>query len=146
MAIATDDGLYPATVYRAESLSPQEIASTLAALAARAGSGALTREDISGGTFTVSNLGTKWCGDSMLLILLSEDEFVSEDDAFVDAVRVELLERGETRTFKWTKTLRRRTPWQGRHFLAVLDSEKRHEEADEENNNLVSEELPVPDP
>jgi len=57
IAIATDDGLYPATVYGAESLSPQEIAAKVAELAARASSGALTREDISGGTFTVSNLG-----------------------------------------------------------------------------------------
>lgn len=57
VALATDDGLYPATVYGAESLSPREIAATMAELAARANTGALTREDISGGTFTVSNLG-----------------------------------------------------------------------------------------
>jgi pyruvate dehydrogenase E2 component (dihydrolipoamide acetyltransferase) len=57
VAIATDDGLYPATVYGAESLSPQDIATKVAELSARATSGALTREDITGGTFTVSNLG-----------------------------------------------------------------------------------------
>lgn len=57
VAIATNDGLYPATVYGAESLSPQAIAANVAELAARANSGALTREDISGGSFTVSNLG-----------------------------------------------------------------------------------------
>ncbi len=57
VAIATDDGLYPATVYGAHSLSPQEIAAKVAELAARASKGTLTREDISGGTFTVSNLG-----------------------------------------------------------------------------------------
>jgi len=57
VAIATDDGLYPATVYGAQSLSPREIAAKVAELAARAGSGTLTREDITGGTFTVSNLG-----------------------------------------------------------------------------------------
>jgi pyruvate dehydrogenase E2 component (dihydrolipoamide acetyltransferase) len=57
VAIATDDGLYPATVYGAESLSPREIATKVAELSARATAGALTREDITGGTFTVSNLG-----------------------------------------------------------------------------------------
>jgi len=57
VAIATDDGLYPATVYGAESLSPREIATKVAELSGRANSGALTREDITGGTFTVSNLG-----------------------------------------------------------------------------------------
>lgn len=57
VAIATDDGLYPATVYGAEALSPQDIAARVSELAERAASGALTREDISGGSFTVSNLG-----------------------------------------------------------------------------------------
>ena len=57
VAIATDDGLYPATVYQADTLSPAEIAARTAALAERARSGSLTREDISGGSFTVSNLG-----------------------------------------------------------------------------------------
>jgi pyruvate dehydrogenase E2 component (dihydrolipoamide acetyltransferase) len=57
VAIATDDGLYPATVYGADSLSPGEIAAQTVALAERARSGGLTREDISGGSFTVSNLG-----------------------------------------------------------------------------------------
>lgn len=57
VAIATADGLYPATVYGAESLSPQDIAAKVAELAQKAESGALSREDISGGTFTVSNLG-----------------------------------------------------------------------------------------
>jgi pyruvate dehydrogenase E2 component (dihydrolipoamide acetyltransferase) len=57
VAIATADGLYPATVYGAEALSPQAIAAKVAELAGRANSGALTREDISGGSFTVSNLG-----------------------------------------------------------------------------------------
>lgn len=57
VAIATNDGLYPATVYGADALSPPEIAAKVAELAQRANSGALTREDISGGSFTVSNLG-----------------------------------------------------------------------------------------
>lgn len=57
VAIATDDGLYPATVYDADSKSPAEIATATAELAVKAQTGKLTKEDISGGTFTVSNLG-----------------------------------------------------------------------------------------
>jgi pyruvate dehydrogenase E2 component (dihydrolipoamide acetyltransferase) len=57
VAIATDDGLYPATVYNADRKSPAEIASATADLAEKAKTGKLTKEDISGGSFTVSNLG-----------------------------------------------------------------------------------------
>jgi pyruvate dehydrogenase E2 component (dihydrolipoamide acetyltransferase) len=57
VAIATDEGLYAATIRDADTLSPQQIAAAGAALAERARRGALTREDLSGGTFTVSNLG-----------------------------------------------------------------------------------------
>jgi len=57
VAIATDDGLYPATVYDADSKSPAEIATTTTELADKAQNGKLTKEDISGGSFTVSNLG-----------------------------------------------------------------------------------------
>jgi pyruvate dehydrogenase E2 component (dihydrolipoamide acetyltransferase) len=57
VAIATDDGLYPATVYNTDSKSPAEIAAATAALADKAQTGKLTKEDISGGSFTVSNLG-----------------------------------------------------------------------------------------
>ena len=57
VAIATDDGLYPATVYNADSKSPAEIAAATAELADKAQTGRLAKEDISGGSFTVSNLG-----------------------------------------------------------------------------------------
>jgi pyruvate dehydrogenase E2 component (dihydrolipoamide acetyltransferase) len=57
VAIATPDGLYPATVCKADTLTPQEIATTMAALADKARTGSLTLEDISGASFTVSNLG-----------------------------------------------------------------------------------------
>ena len=57
VAIATDDGLYPATVPAVESMSPAEIATAVGALADKAKSGKLAKEDISGGSFTVSNLG-----------------------------------------------------------------------------------------
>ncbi len=57
VAIATKDGLYPATVRNADSMTPQEIAATMAGLAEKANSGGLKLEDISGASFTVSNLG-----------------------------------------------------------------------------------------
>ena len=57
VAIATDDGLYPATVYNADTKSPAEIATATAELADKAQTGKLAKEDISGGSFTVSNLG-----------------------------------------------------------------------------------------
>ena len=57
VAIATEEGLYPATVYGADTKTPAEIAATTAELAGKAQTGKLTKEDISGGSFTVSNLG-----------------------------------------------------------------------------------------
>jgi pyruvate dehydrogenase E2 component (dihydrolipoamide acetyltransferase) len=57
VAIATDDGLYPATIRNADSLSVAEINAATAVLAEKAKTGKLTKEDISGGSFTVSNLG-----------------------------------------------------------------------------------------
>jgi len=57
VAIATDDGLYPATVRKAQQMSPEEIAVAVGALAEKAKSGKLAKEDISGGSFTISNLG-----------------------------------------------------------------------------------------
>ena len=57
VAIATDEGLYPCTIRGVENLSPQDIAAATAAAAERAKSGSLTQEDLSGGSFTVSNLG-----------------------------------------------------------------------------------------
>lgn len=57
VAIAGDDGLYAATIRNADTLAPAQIAAESAALAERVKRGALTREDITGATFTVSNLG-----------------------------------------------------------------------------------------
>jgi len=57
VAIATDDGLYPATVRRAQSMSPAEVAAAIGELADKTKTGKLTKDDISGGSFTVSNLG-----------------------------------------------------------------------------------------
>ena len=57
VAIATDDGLYPVTIRAAQTLSPAQIAAATAELAQKARDGKLTREDLSDGSFTVSNLG-----------------------------------------------------------------------------------------
>jgi pyruvate dehydrogenase E2 component (dihydrolipoamide acetyltransferase) len=57
VAIATDSGLVTPIVRSADTLSPVEIGRAVASLAERARAGRLSREDIAGGTFTVSNLG-----------------------------------------------------------------------------------------
>lgn len=57
VAIATDDALYAATIRNADTMSPAGIGAAAAALADRARRNALGREDITGGSFTVSNLG-----------------------------------------------------------------------------------------
>ena len=57
VAVATDDGLYPVTLRSVETMSPADIAEATAAAADRARSGTLSSEDLSGGSFTVSNLG-----------------------------------------------------------------------------------------
>ena len=57
VAIATDEGLYPATLRGVEAMSPAEIATAIAALADKARRGKLEHADLSGGSFTVSNLG-----------------------------------------------------------------------------------------
>lgn len=57
VAIASDDGLYAVTIRGVENLSPQDIASATKAAAERVRAGSLTQADLSGGSFTVSNLG-----------------------------------------------------------------------------------------
>ena len=57
IAVATAGGLMTPIVRGADLLSPAEIAQQSALLARRARDGLLKREDIAGGTFTVSNLG-----------------------------------------------------------------------------------------
>ena len=57
IAVAAPAGLITPVVRSADTKSLAEIAAATADLTARARRGALSREDISGGTFTVSNLG-----------------------------------------------------------------------------------------
>lgn len=57
MAIAVDDGLIVGVIRQADRLSLPEMAAATQALAAKARSARIGLDDISGGTFTVSNLG-----------------------------------------------------------------------------------------
>ena len=57
IAVATDDGLITPIVRSADTKSISDIAKETASLAERARSNSLKREDITGGTFTISNLG-----------------------------------------------------------------------------------------
>lgn len=57
VAVATEGGLTTPVVRNAAALDAAAIGTTVAALAERARTGKLAREDITGGTFTVSNLG-----------------------------------------------------------------------------------------
>jgi pyruvate dehydrogenase E2 component (dihydrolipoamide acetyltransferase) len=57
LAIAVDDGLVVPVFHRADQLNPEDIASRRIELIERARSGRLMTDDVSGGTFTISNLG-----------------------------------------------------------------------------------------
>ena len=57
VAVAAPSGLITPVVRAADTKSLAEIAAATADLTARARNGSLTREDITGGTFTLSNLG-----------------------------------------------------------------------------------------
>jgi pyruvate dehydrogenase E2 component (dihydrolipoamide acetyltransferase) len=57
LAVATQEGLVVPVIHQADTLSMQEIAQVRSDLAAKAQSGKLRLQDISDGTFTISNLG-----------------------------------------------------------------------------------------
>lgn len=57
LAVAAPKGLTVPVIHGAESMDLGEIASRRKDIVERARTGALTRDDISGGTFTISNLG-----------------------------------------------------------------------------------------
>jgi pyruvate dehydrogenase E2 component (dihydrolipoamide acetyltransferase) len=57
VAVASDNGLITPVVRDAANKSPAQISAEVAGLAERARGNRLTREEITGGTFTVSNLG-----------------------------------------------------------------------------------------
>lgn len=68
-AVSLDDGLLAPVIRQCERLSPQEIARESARLADRARSGRLTQAEMSGGGFTVSNLGMYGVDEFMALIM-----------------------------------------------------------------------------
>lgn len=57
MAVGLDEGVVMPVISKCQSLSVQEIGEKSRDLAARAQAGALTEEDISGGTVSISNMG-----------------------------------------------------------------------------------------
>jgi pyruvate dehydrogenase E2 component (dihydrolipoamide acetyltransferase) len=57
IAVATGNGLITPVVRAADTKSAAEIGAEIKALAQKAHAGTLTRDEISGGTFTISNLG-----------------------------------------------------------------------------------------
>jgi len=57
VAVATEEGLVVPVIHKADGMSLGEISSTLKELTDKARKGRLSLEDVSGGTFTVSNLG-----------------------------------------------------------------------------------------
>jgi len=57
VAVASENGLVTPIVRAADTKSPTQISSEVTDLAERARSGRLTRDEITGGTFTISNLG-----------------------------------------------------------------------------------------
>ncbi len=57
VAVATDNGLVTPIIRSADTLTPAEIGRIASSLAESARAGRLTREEITGGTFTISNLG-----------------------------------------------------------------------------------------
>ena len=58
MAVDTDRGLLVPTIFKADTLSLAEFAAATKAAAAKAREGALTPDEMSGGSFTVTNLGS----------------------------------------------------------------------------------------
>ncbi len=57
LAVAVEDGLVVPVIHRANTLGLAQIAARRAELVAKAQAGRLTPDDLSGGTFTISNLG-----------------------------------------------------------------------------------------
>jgi pyruvate dehydrogenase E2 component (dihydrolipoamide acetyltransferase) len=57
MAVATERGIITPVIHKAEALTIAELAQAAVALGERARDASLTRADLEGGTFTVSNLG-----------------------------------------------------------------------------------------
>jgi pyruvate dehydrogenase E2 component (dihydrolipoamide acetyltransferase) len=57
VAVATEKGLVVPVIHNADRMSLSDIASALKLLVEKAREGKLTKEDLTGGTFTITNLG-----------------------------------------------------------------------------------------
>lgn len=94
LAVATGDGLVVPVLKKAESLSLRELAPKARELVERARAGKLAPEELSGGTFTISNLG-----------MMGIDSF----DAVINAPEAAILAVGRVRTVP---------EWQGGEWVA----------------------------
>ncbi len=83
VAVATDDGLVVPSLKGADSMPLQELVPELKGLIGRARSGSLAPEELSGGTFTISNLG-----------MMGIDSF----DAVINTPEAAILAVGRIRT------------------------------------------------
>lgn len=90
------------------------------------------------GQLEYSNFGNRRSVGAFVLFVLSDDEFLSDDDPVVQFYTVDPIGPGKSRILKFNRHLRRHVPWQGRHLIAILDCERRIEEADETNNLVIS--------
>lgn len=82
IAVATEKGLTVPVVYGADSLTLPEIAARRSDVVQRARTGSLTMDDVTGGTFTISNLG-----------MMGIDRF----DAILNVPQAAILAIGSTR-------------------------------------------------
>lgn len=83
LAVATDQGLVVPIVKEAQTISLQRLSAASRELVEKAREGKLRREDVSGGTFTVSNLG-----------MMGVDDF----NAVINAPEAAILALGRVRT------------------------------------------------
>jgi pyruvate dehydrogenase E2 component (dihydrolipoamide acetyltransferase)/2-oxoglutarate dehydrogenase E2 component (dihydrolipoamide succinyltransferase) len=74
VAVALEEGLIVPVVSAADKKSLKEISQTVKALAAKAREGKLQPEEISGGTFTVSNLGAVGAGYRFETVIINQPE------------------------------------------------------------------------
>lgn len=74
VAVALDEGLIVPVVAAADRKSLKEISQTVKALASRAREGKLQPDDISGGTFTLSNLGAVGAGYRFETVIINQPE------------------------------------------------------------------------
>lgn len=85
-ALGTDDGLFLPVVRKTDKLSLQEIATITSQYAAKAEKKQITEEDLTGGTFTVSNLGM-FGVESFTAIIVPSQAAILSVGAVTDQIR-----------------------------------------------------------